>query len=295
VLSVNAVIGGMRNLLARMLGEDVELLTTFAPDAPAVEADPVQLQQVLLNLAANARDAMPRGGRLGITTAAHDSTGEPSPSGVLLPAGRFVRIVVEDDGVGMDAETKGRIFEPFFTTKVQGKGTGLGLATVYGIITQTGGDILCESEPGGGTRFVIYLPATTKKPVAASAQASAVGRRGETVLLVEDQDAVRTLARRILQSQGYTVIDTADGAEALAIAERCPFDVLVTDVVMPHMSGPELAKAILQRKPGTRVMFMSGYASHSAAEEISEAPLVQKPFTPGELLAKLNELLQRKP
>jgi len=288
------VIDGMRKLLPRVLAEDIEFVTALHAERPHIEADPVQLQQVLLNLAVNARDAMPRGGRLVIETADFVSTGSGAGQGSTLLPGAYVVITVHDSGCGMDAATQARIFEPFFTTKPPGKGTGLGLSTVYGIIKQTGGDIFCESEPGVGSRFSIFLPATTKVsrrevrvvPVAAGGT--------ETVLLVEDQRAIRRLTRRILEGQGYHVLDPGDTETALRVAAESQFDLLLTDVVMPQMSGPELARRVRAFAPHVPVLYMSGFAGHLALEDLAGAPLLTKPFTATALVAKVRELLEQR-
>jgi len=293
VLSINAVIESMGKLLPRLLGEDVELVARLAANRPYVEADPVQLQQVMINLAGNARDAMPLGGRLAIETAdfVADASGARE-AGPLLP-GPYVVITVRDSGCGMDAATRDRIFEPFFTTKAIGKGTGLGLATVYGIVRQTGGHIACESTPEVGTTFSIYLPVTTKVPHREVRVVPPRMRGSETVLLVEDQPAIRRLTRRILERNGYRVLDTGDPETALRMAAESPFDLLLTDVVMPQMSGPELARKVHAFAPGVPVLFMSGFAGHSALEDLSGAPLLAKPFTQAALAAKVRELIER--
>jgi CheY-like chemotaxis protein len=233
---------------------------------------------------------MPLGGRLSIETAAFVSGQRGAAIEPVVP-GRYVLITVSDDGAGMDGATRARIFEPFFTTKPPGKGTGLGLATVYGIIKQTGGEIACDSQPGAGTRFSIFLPATDRLPAAAAVPVETPLGGTETVLLVEDQVAVRRLTRRILESYGYAVRDTGDTEAALKMAIEAPFDVLLSDVVMPQMSGPELARRVREEIPGVRVLFMSGFAGHSALSELAGAPLLDKPFGPAALIGKLREVL----
>jgi PAS domain S-box-containing protein len=292
VLCVNSVIRGLENLVSRVLGEDIALETKLADEIPPIEADPVQLQQVVLNLAANARDAMPRGGTLLVETA--DLTlGAAAALEVGVSPGRYVRVSVADTGCGMDEATLSRIFEPFFTTKA-GKGTGLGLATAYGIVKQTGGEIVCVSEPNAGTKFSIFLPASEKRVTASIAAAPRAQSGSGTVLLVEDQAAVRRLTRRILEAHGYSVFDTGDAEAALHVVEEAPADLLLTDVVMPQMNGPDLARLILARAPATRVLFMSGFAGHSALHDIRGAPFIQKPFTPDTLLAKIRDVLESK-
>jgi PAS domain S-box-containing protein len=294
VLSINCVIEGMGNLLSRVLGEDIALVTKLAPDAARVEADRVQLQQVLLNLAANARDAMPRGGRLVISTSS-EVTVSSGPQGTALPPGHYAVITVSDNGCGMDRETQARIFEPFFTTKGQGQGTGLGLATVYGIVTQSGGEIICDTAHGAGTTFSIFLPATNKLGTVDVPAAAQPGDGTGTILLVEDRDDVRQLTRRILERRGYRVLDTGDATAAIPMAEETPIDLLLTDVVMPGMNGPELADRLRTRLPGVRVIFMSGFTGHSALKDTGSAPLIRKPFTPDGLAQKVREVIEQSP
>jgi PAS domain S-box-containing protein len=290
VVSVNAAIEGVSNLLSRVVGEDVTLITRLGADVPRIEADLVQFQQVLINLAANARDAMPRGGRLLIETSsrviADDAKGAP------LPPGRYVSIVVADSGSGMDRETQARIFEPFFTTKGQGKGTGLGLASVYGIVKQSGGEIVCDTTPGTGTTFSILLPASEKVRATDAAPAAAGVPCAGTILLVEDRDDVRQLTRRILERCGFQVFDTDDPEAAVRMADQASIDLLLTDVVMPAASGPELARRIRARHTHLPVVFMSGFTGHSAIAETDGAPLVQKPFTPDGLVRTVRAVLE---
>ena len=292
IVSPNAIIESTSNLLTRVLGEDVALVTELDGDAPRIEVDPVQLQQVLLNLASNARDAMPRGGRLLITTSTIETTGAGSAGRSLAP-GRYAVIAVTDTGSGMDQETQARVFEPFFTTKAHGKGTGLGLATVYGIVTQSGGDIVCETAPGAGTTFTIFFPATEKTSTATLPSPGTTSRGTGTILLVEDRLDVRQLTRRILESRGYRVVDTGDPESALRLADTATFDLLLTDVVMPEMSGPELADRLRARCPGVPVVFMSGFPGHSALNDTRGAPLIRKPFTPDGLARKVRETLDQ--
>ncbi|MGH7340638.1 MAG: ATP-binding protein, partial [Candidatus Rokuibacteriota bacterium] len=235
VLCPNAAIAGMVNLLSRVVGEDIALVTRLGADVPRIEADLVQLQQVMINLAANARDAMPRGGRLLVETS---SRVVETGNGPLAP-GRYASIVVSDTGTGMDRETQARIFEPFFTTKGQGRGTGLGLATVYGIVKQSGGDIVCETAPGAGATFSIVLPASDKVCPADAVQQPSEEHCEGTILIVEDRTDVRLLTRRILARRGYEVLDTDDPDIALRTADHTHIDLLLTDVVMPEVSGPE--------------------------------------------------------
>ncbi|MBI4213699.1 MAG: response regulator [Chloroflexi bacterium] len=299
VLDLNEVIVGIDQLLQRVLGEDVDLVTLLAPSVGHIRADRSQLEQVIVNLAVNARDAMPGGGKLTIETddvALHEQQVVQHPGSA---AGPYVMLAVTDTGMGMDPETQERIFEPFFTTKEPGKGTGMGLATVYGIVQQSNGHVWVYSEPGRGTTFKIYLPMAEGEPEApASAPASgaALEPGDETVLLVEDQAGVRALAQEVLQASGYVVLPAKDGDEALRICESHtgPVHLLLTDVVMPGMSGPDLAAALAVQRPDLRVLYMSGYTSEAAHRhgvlEQSGAYL-EKPFTPRQLASKVRETL----
>ena len=300
VLDLNGVVSALDRMLQRLIGEDVKLELSLAPAVHPVRADPGQLEQVILNLAVNARDAMPEGGRLTIETA--DATFEESYAQQHAGAapGRYVMLAVSDTGVGMDAETRSHLFEPFFTTKEVGKGTGLGLATVYGIVKQSGGHVWVYSEPGRGATFKIYLPQVdepveTDAPPAAR-RPSAGGR--ETVLLAEDEAAVREVAAQILSQKGYFVLRAPDGQTALEMARAHPsrIHLLVTDVVMPGMTGPELAAALTAERPDVRVVYMSGYTSDAVVRHrILEQgmPYLQKPFTPEALTARVREVLDR--
>jgi PAS domain S-box-containing protein len=296
VLDLNAIISQVENLLRRALGERVELQTAFAEGLSAIEADRGQIEQVLVNLAVNARDAMPGGGRLAIETANVELDQDFADSHPGTEAGPYVRLTVSDTGEGMDEEVIQRAFEPFFTTK--GEGTGLGLATVYGIVTQAGGRIDLYSEAGMGTTVKVHLPASSAAPGEASArpQQSPAGR-GEVVLVVEDEPEVRRMARRILTKRGYTVIDAADGNEALAICQRAeqPIDLLLTDVIMPEMLGPELVEQVRSLRPELKVVFMSGYShqmlAHQALSEQPGAAFIEKPFSADELLGMVRGLL----
>jgi signal transduction histidine kinase/CheY-like chemotaxis protein len=301
VLDLNAVVTGLMPLLRRLIGEDIELVAVPGPDLGRVKADPSQLEQVLLNLAVNARDAMPLGGTLTIETAntALDATDTRHHPDVI--PGDVVMLAVRDTGQGMDAATQARIFDPFFTTKEPGKGTGLGLATVYGIVKQSGGSIAVDSAPGQGAIFRIYLPRVAEvvdrpvTPVATSAPA----RGSETLLLVEDDDEVRALARETLESGGYVVLPAASGAEALRLVGdgAPPIDLLVTDVVLPQLlSGRALAERLTADRAVRRVLYMSGYTDdailrHGVLED--GAAFLQKPFTPDALLRKVREVLDQ--
>ncbi len=297
VVSLNAVVESLQKILRRVLGEDVDLATTPGADLGAVRADVGQLEQVLMNLAVNARDAMPTGGKLTIETGnvEHDPAFARGQGAAAVR--QFVMLAVTDTGVGMDEATKARIFEPFFTTKAPGKGTGLGLATVYGIVQQSGGFIWVYSEPGHGTTFKIYLPRVDAP--AEGAVVAAVGpvaRGTETVLLAEDSAAVRAVARQVLERQGYTVLEAPDGELALQLAQRHsgPIHLLLTDVVMPGMSGRQLADRLALARPDMKVLYASGYTDdsvvrHGVLEE--GTPYLQKPFTPESLARKVRDVL----
>jgi CheY-like chemotaxis protein len=266
-----------------------------------VKADPGQVEQVILNLAVNARDAMPDGGRITVGTSSTRLTAEQMPRHAGVEAGPFAVLTVTDTGTGMDEATRGRVFEPFFTTKEQGKGTGLGLSTVYGIVQQSGGFIELDSELGVGTTFRIYLPRVDEK-VEKAVQRAPIGKveGSETVLLVEDEIAVRVLVRRVLDRAGYRVFEAASGPDALALLERIdtPIDILLTDVVMPGMSGRVLADQLCARFPTLRVLFMSGYTDEAIVHHGVLDPgvaFLEKPFTPDILLLRLREVLDPAP
>src|SRR6266850_978324 len=297
VVNLNAVVEGLQKILRRVIGEDVELAAALAPDLGAVKADVGQLEQVLMNLTVNARDAMPTGGKLTIETANVEHEPEYALEREAAAVGRFVMLAVSDTGVGMDEATKARIFEPFFTTKEAGKGTGLGLATVYGIVNQSGGFIWVYSEPGNGTSFKIYLP-RIDAPVEGVKTAGSVSvpRGTETVLLVEDAAAVRAVAKQVLERQGYTVLQAPDGELALHVAHkhRGPNHLLLTDVVMPVLGGRRLAEQLALVRPDMKVLYASGYTDDSVVRHgILEAgtAYLQKPFTPDSLARKVREVL----
>ena len=297
VVSLNAVVESLQKILRRVLGEDVDLATTPGPDLGAVRADVGQLEQVLMNLAVNARDAMPTGGKLTIETdnVEHDPAFARGQGAAAVR--QFVMLAVTDTGVGMDEATKARVFEPFFTTKAPGKGTGLGLATVYGIVQQSGGFIWVYSEPGHGTTFKIYLPRVDAPAErVAVASVAPVARGTETVLLAEDAAAVRAVARQVLERLGYTVLEAPDGELALHLAQRHagPIHLLLTDVVMPGMSGRQLADRLALARPDMKVLYASGYTDdsvvrHGVLEE--GTPYLQKPFTPESLARKVRDVL----
>jgi PAS domain S-box-containing protein len=297
ILGLNAVVADSEKLLQRLVAEDVEIVVKAAPDLGRVRADAGQIDQVLMNLAANARDAMPKGGRLVIETA-NVAWDEPAARGrFAAPPGRYVRLTVTDTGAGMDAETQTHIFEPFFTTKERGKGTGLGLATVYGIVKQSGGYIWVDSQPGCGTTFEILLPRVDDEAEPATRAAPAAALSGnETILLVEDEDSLRELARELLESSGYRVLSAASGPEALAVAASyaAPIRLLLTDVVMPGMSGQELADRLRPARPEMTVIYMSGYTEEAIAQRGKmgrDARLIRKPFSVDDLAQSVRDVL----
>ncbi len=296
VLDLNAVVADMEKMLRRLIGEDIELVTVLAHDLARVKADPSQLEQVIMNLAVNARDAMPEGGRLSLATANFLVDETYAQRHVGLKPGPYVTLTVTDTGCGMDAETLSRIFEPFFTTKEKGKGTGLGLSTVYGVVKQSGGYIEVESEPGRGTAFRVYLPQVEESltNVKEREPAAAPSSGAETILLVEDEESVRTLVESVLRSKGYKVIPAARGDEALALSEQYaqPIALMLVDMVMPRMSGRELARRLAPLHPETKVLFMSGYAGSSASDGLdADTHFIQKPFTSEALARKVRETL----
>jgi PAS domain S-box-containing protein len=301
VLDLHQTIGEVESILQRAIGEDIALVTVLRDGVGMVKADPGQIQQVLLNLAVNARDAMPDGGTLTIETANVDLAEEYARRHLGVAPGPYVLMAVSDTGVGMTPEVQAHIFEPFFTTKGPEKGTGLGLATVYGIIKQSGGNIWVYSEPGKGATFKVYLPRVDGKAHGALVEAAPDPRRAhETVLLVEDDDKVREVVSLALREAGYAVLEARGGSAALALgqARRDPIDLLVTDLVMPGMGGRELVERWRARHPETRVLFMSGYTDatvHQQGGLPPEAAFIQKPFAPSAIARKVRELLERPP
>ena len=298
VLDLNAVVTEMGRMLRRLIGEDIELVIAPSPELGRVEADPGQIEQIIMNLVVNARDAMPRGGRLIIGTGNAELDGAYRKQRPEVQPGPYVMLEVSDTGVGMDAEIQARIFEPFFTTKEKGKGTGLGLATVYGIVKQSGGYIWVYSEPGEGTTFKVYLPRVEAAVVAfrSGAVREKLARASGTVLLVEDAEPLRTLARELLEGCGYTVLEAKDGAEAMEVAGQHaePIHLLLTDVVMPGMSGPELAERLTPGRPGMKVLYVSGYTNEAVNHRLpmkEGMAFLQKPFTRQALASKVRELL----
>jgi signal transduction histidine kinase len=299
ILDLNIVVSEMYSLLRRLVREDISFAFHAGQTLSRVKADPGQIEQIIMNLTVNACDAMPVGGQLNIETSnvVVDETFARTRPPMLT--GEYVRLSVIDTGCGMDANTKARIFEPFFTTKEQGKGTGLGLATVYGAVKQSGGYIWVESEPGAGTKFEVYFPAVRQVADGQENEESIAPpvRGGEVVLLVEDEDGVRDLAGDFLKSAGYTVIGARNGADALTIFERSDkkIHVLLTDVVMPQMRGEELAQRLKARCPELRIIYMSGYLDYhrGSGDFLEEGYFLQKPFSRSILVEKVNEALRR--
>ena len=295
IISVNAVISQIEKMLHRLLGEDIRLTLDLQEDVANIKADPNQLEQAIVNLAVNARDAMPTGGQIFLQSAnvRLDETYVQTRLGV--QPGDYVIIAMTDTGHGMDAETRRRIFEPFFTTKEKGKGTGLGLSSVYGMVKQSGGDIWVYSEPGKGTTCKLYFPQVHRAAETIAAQPERTEPLARaTVLLVEDEQAVRELTGRMLQRLGYSVLPAASGREAIEVSKSFAgrISILVTDVVMPEMSGPQVADALLAKRPDMRVLFLSGYTEHSAISQGigSEVNFLPKPFSRETLATKLLEI-----
>ncbi|MBM3773087.1 MAG: response regulator, partial [Acidimicrobiia bacterium] len=292
---LNGLVQQTEKMLNRILGEDIELITALAPGLPEIMAAPASIEQVIVSLAMNARDAMPTGGRLIIETMLSELDTAYADSHATVLPGAYVMLAVTDSGEGMDAATRSRVFEPFFTTKPQGKGTGLGLATVYGIVKQTGGYIWVYSEPAHGTVFKVYLPLANVAQAPSVSPPVSEGRAFETILLAEDEESVRLLSAEVLRRSGFEVIDAQDGVEALRVARAFdrPIHLLLTDIVMPQMNGRELAEQIRAARPETKVLFMSGYTDHAVVHrELSAgAPFLQKPFTRDALVRKVRGLL----
>jgi two-component system, cell cycle sensor histidine kinase and response regulator CckA len=297
VVDVNAIVSDMERLLRPLIGENVQLIAKLAPDAGYTRADAGQLEQVLMNLVVNAKDAMPEGGTLTIQTGNVLIDDSSRRGQTFIRPGTYVMLSVSDTGMGMDKETQSRIFEPFFTTKEKGKGTGLGLSTVYGIVKQSGGYVMVQSELDHGSAFHIYLPqvdGTTEKHSAPSARAAAGGT--ETILLVEDEESVRQLVRDTLESKGYKIIEAGNGESGIGAAAQHSgkIDLVITDVVMPGMGGRELAEQILKTRPQTKVLYLSGYAEDAVLSEGSldeGTAFLQKPFTLQNLSRKVREVL----
>jgi two-component system cell cycle sensor histidine kinase/response regulator CckA len=299
-VDLNQVVASTEKMLRRLIGEDIEVETTFSSTVLTVMIDPGQLEQVMMNLAVNARDAMPGGGKLTLETASVKIDAAYARDHRPLTPGRFAMLAVSDVGIGMDEETRSRIFEPFFTTKGVGQGTGLGLATVYGIVKQSNGFIWVYSEPGRGTSFKIYFPLLDEAPgeYTATIASEAPANGTETILLAEDEAAVRAASRQILERYGYNVLEAPNGTLALSIAHRrgVTIDLLLTDVVMPEMSGRELAERFTKLKPRAKVLFMSGYTDDAIVRHGELRPgtaYLQKPFSPDALARKVRDVLDQ--
>jgi CheY-like chemotaxis protein len=298
VLDLNHTLAEVEPMLRRLIGEDIQIRMIAGSKLGSITADPGQLQQILLNLALNARDAMPSGGAITFQTANQTIRGSPGPNSTQVLPGEYVVLQVADTGTGMDAATQARIFEPFFTTKGQGKGTGLGLSTVYGIVKQSGASISVLSAPGEGTRFTVYFPRSDEYALAQSAvQDSDSPLAGtETILLVEDDRGVRNLVERVLNSRGYRVLSAEHGVDALQIASALDgtIDLVLTDVVMPTMSGREMVDALRLKRPDVRVIYMSGYTDDEILRRGLHDPtisFIQKPFTAEHLAMLIRKIL----
>jgi CheY-like chemotaxis protein len=298
-LDLSETAAGLEKMLRRILGEDIDYIQNLAPSLGLTMADPGQIEQVLMNLVVNARDAMPEGGKLTVTTSNVEMDGEYLTHHPTLKPGPYVLLTVTDSGCGMDGPTKAKIFEPFFTTKEKGRGTGLGLSTVYGIVKQSGGDIWVYSEPGHGTTFKIYLPRDLTATAAAIQSLGGVPGRStgtETIFLVEDEGALREAARRTLAEAGYRVLTAKDGEEALGLCEHHleELHVLLTDVVMPGMGGRTLAQKLTERRPNLKVIYMSGYTDdaiiHHGVIDFG-THFLGKPFSGNDLKLKIREVL----
>jgi signal transduction histidine kinase len=302
ILSLSQRVAGFESMLRRLIGEDINLVTKLDPAVHPVLADPGQVEQVIMNLVVNSRDAMPDGGMVTIETCNVELDYAFTAKHPAVRPGSYALLSVSDTGCGMDEGTKKHLFEPFFTTKEVGKGTGLGLATVYGIVKHSDGHILVESEPGRGATFRIYLPRATSTPEKAAPDPKGVrpslANGTETVLLVEDEEAVRNLARTILQEHQYNVLEARDGAEAMQVSSQWPkpIDLMVTDVVMPRLGGHQLAERLVPIRPSMKVLFMSAYPGHTIAHHGVLRPgthFLQKPFTPDVFTRTIRDILDQ--
>ena len=301
IVDLNHIVHGMQGMLRRLIGEDINLVSNLHSDLGYVKADPSQMEQIVMNIVVNARDAMPKGGRITIDTRNETIAESPEAHYRSLTPGRHVLMQFTDTGTGMDEQTKLRVFEPFFTTKDAGKGTGLGLSTVYGIVKQSGGSIWIDSEPGAGTTFKVYFPLADETDTTDTLppKSRAAARGAETVLLVEDDDRLRRVARRILEGSGYKVLAASRGDEALRVSDEHTgeLDLVLTDVVMPGMSGREFVRKLVETRPGVRVLYMSGYTDESIARHGVLEPgthFIAKPFTAPSLAKKVREVLDGK-
>jgi len=301
LIDLNEVIADLNSMLRRLIGDDIQMVSITGPALGLVRADPGQIEQVIMNLAVNARDAMPQGGHLVIETR-NVEIDEDGASPLGAPAGKYALMVVSDTGCGMDAETQSHIFEPFFTTKPQGQGTGLGLSTVYGIVTQSNGYIRVRSRPGSGASFEIYLPHVegVVRPEPATLPQAELPQGTKTILLAEDDDAVRDVLQMVLDDNGYTVLTAENGAQALTLSREYTghIHMLLTDVVMPHISGARLAELIAEARPDIKVLYMSGYADDVLGHQgvlDSRAIFLQKPFDLDDLLTKIREVFDQDP
>jgi signal transduction histidine kinase/CheY-like chemotaxis protein len=299
IVDLNDLVRNIDKMLRRIIGEDIRLDIKLTPSVPKIEVDPGQIDQVVMNLAVNSRDAMPAGGHLVIETAHVDLDEEYAASHVTPAPGSYALLTVSDTGMGMDAATRVRIFEPFFTTKEQGKGTGLGLSIVYGIVKQNGGEILVYSEPGQGTVFKIYIPAArgSAQTLPVAVKDTLPEQATGAILLVEDEDQVRNLTRAMLKRQGYRVFDFGSGAEALAFLRKDSeqIDLLISDIVMPQLGGFDLAREAQTLRPGVRLLLMSGYTETSVSAHGLISPgtvFIHKPFTAAALREKVGEALR---
>ncbi|HYR69498.1 MAG TPA: ATP-binding protein, partial [Candidatus Dormibacteraeota bacterium] len=296
VIDLNTVVAELEGMFRGFLREDIDLVCARTPESALVRADRGQIEQVILNLVANSRDAMPNGGRLRISVARVVVNGPMARELGTAEPGPFCALTVQDTGSGMDSETKGRIFEPFFTTKERGKGTGLGLSTAYGIVKQGGGSIAVSSEPGKGATFTVYIPSLDGSTAASGAVAPGHGGGSETILLVEDEAGVRSVARELLEMKGYKVLEAEDGASGLELALTYPgtLHLLLSDVVMPGMSGRDLAERLSVERPGIRVLFISGFTDDTMVRRgvrDAKVAFLQKPFTLENLAQKVREVL----
>ena len=298
VLALNQVVTNIEKMLRRLIGEDVDLRTALDSGLGTVKADPGQIEQVIMNLAINARDAMPQGGRLTIETGNVELDEAYATQHVTATPGSYVMLAVTDTGTGMDAQTQARVFEPFFTTKELGKGTGPGLSTVYGIVKQSGGNIWIYSELGRGTSFKIYLPRVDEaaQVYRRMPEPAEIMQGTETVLVLEDDETLQRLSRSVLEMFGYRVLEAAKGTDALSICESYagPIELLATDVVMRGMGGGEAAKRLVKMRPTMKVLFMSGYTDDTIVHQgvlDHGANFIQKPFSPDDLARKVREVL----